>query len=105
MLKHCLSNSEILWAPRPVKKKKVLTDASAYGLEGMFLRANDEGWRPVAFNRKQLKKAELLYAVHEKECFAVVHSLKKRRHYLHGEELIIVTDQLSLRPILSLQDP
>lgn len=98
-----MRNPEILEAPRPGKEKKFRTDASAHGLGEGFLQASDEGWRPVALISKLLKKTNLLYAAEEKECLVRVHELRKLRIYLHGEKIVVVTDQLSLKWLLSLQ--
>lgn len=87
-------------------KRKVTTDASAYGLGGVLLQRGDDGsWNPVSLTSRQLKKVELAYPVHEKECFAVVYALKEWRHYLHGEAFEVVTDQMSLKWLLGLQEP
>ena len=105
-LKELLSNPSALSAPRSGAPKKVMTDASAYGIGGVLLQEDDHGtWRPLSFTSRQLKKSELAYPVHQKECLAVVHALKIWRHYLHGETFQVVTDQMSLKWLMSLQEP
>ncbi len=65
-LKDSLSRPETLAASRRGAQKKTMTDASAYGLGGVFLQKEDNGkWRPIAFTSKTLKKSELSYTVTE----------------------------------------
>lgn len=105
-LKGALSSPEILAAPRRGAPKKVMTDASTYGLGGVLLQQNDDGkWRPLSFTSRLLKKAERNYAPTERECLAVLHTFLKWRHYLHGEHFVAVTDHLFLKWLLSLKDP
>ncbi len=105
-LKDALSDPEVLAAPRRGAEKKVMTDASSYGLGGVLLQKDSEGaWRPVAYTSKTLKKSELAYTVTEKECFAVVHALRKWRRYLYGERFLVVSDHVALKWLLSLKDP
>ena len=84
-----------------------MTDASDYGLGGVLLQESDDGkWRPVSFTARKLKGAEVRYTVTEKECLAVVHALRKWRHYLHGVPcFIVVTDHIALRWMVQLREP
>ena len=105
-LKKSLCDPEILAAPVRRAPKRVMTDASAYGLGGVLLQQAQGGeWRPVSFTIKLMKKAERHYTPTEKECLAIVHALKKWRHYLHGEHFTAVTDHLALKWLMSLKDP
>ena len=65
-LKTALSNPDVL-ALEPVRlaapvrgaAKKVMTDASAYGLGGVLLQQEKDGnWRPVSFTSRLLRKSE-----------------------------------------------
>ena len=106
LLKSALHDPEILVAPRRGMRKRVMTDASSYGLGGVLLQETEEGkWRPVCFTSRLLKQSERKFTATEKECLAIVHSLRKWRHYLHGERFLVVTDHLALRWLLSLKDP
>lgn len=67
----------ILATAKPGLEKKVMTDASNYGLGAVLMQKEEGEWRPVAFGSRQLKGAELAYPVNEKECLAVVHAIKK----------------------------
>ena len=68
-LKDSLSDPQVLMAPVRGASKKVMTDASSYGVGGVLLQKDEAGaWNPVSFTSKQFKKAELAYPVHQKEC-------------------------------------
>ena len=106
-LKDALSSPDVLAPPRRGAKKKLMTDASSYGLGGVLLQMTTEGrWRPVSFTSRKLTDAERKFTVTEKECLAVVHALRKWRFYLHGEEdVVVITDHCSLKWLMSLKDP
>ena len=105
-LKDALSSPDILAAPKRGGAKRVMCDASSYGLGGVLLQRSEEGhWSPVSFTSKLMKDSERQFTATEKECLAVVHAMRKWRHYLHGEKFEVVTDHLALRWLLSLKDP
>jgi hypothetical protein len=52
--------------------------------------------RPIAFESRRLRGAELRYPVHEKELLAVVHALKKWKVYLEGRKFLVTSDHQSL---------
>ena len=106
-LKDELSNPMMLACSGPTVRRRVMTDASDYGLGGVALQESKDGkWRPVSFTSRKLKGAEIRYTVTEKECLAVFHALRKWRHYLHGVPgFIVVTDHIALRWLMQLREP
>lgn len=82
-----------------------MTAASSWRLGAVLLQKEDDGWKPVSLTRCRLRKPGLAYTVHVKESLPVVHALKKWRQYLHRKSFCVVTDQLSLKRLLILQDP
>ena len=51
----------------------------------------------MAYKLRMLSKSEQNYPIHNKELFAIVHSIKKRQCYLEGfKHLTILTDHKSL---------
>lgn len=105
-LKGALRDPEVLVAPKRGMQKRVMTDASSYGLGGVLLQKTEEGnWRPVSFTSRLMRLSERKFTATEKECLAVVHALRKWCHYLHGERFQVITDHLALRWLLSLKEP
>ena len=79
------------------EKKLILlrTDASDIGL-GCVLMQEHEQWLPVCYASRKLLDREKRYSTIEKECLAIVWSVKKFQLYLYGREFIIQTDHNSL---------
>ena len=60
----------------------------------------------MVFTSRKPTDSEKKFTVTEKDCLAVVHSLRKWRFYLHGEtDVVVVTDRYSLKWLVSLKDP
>ena len=78
----------VLVLPDMTKPFEVQTDASDFALGGVLVQ---EG-HPVAFESKKLSPAERRYATQEKELLAIVHCLRKWRHYLLGSRFVVKTD-------------
>ena len=105
-LKDDLSNPQFLASPKDGASKKVMSDASDYGLGAVLLQEEENCWRPIGFASKKLKGAEVNYTTTEKECLAVVFALQKFRHYLQGGPTFeVVSDHHALKWLLSLKDP
>lgn len=75
----------------------VTTDASDYQSGAMLSFGKTwESSRPVAFDSKPFKNAELNYPVHEKELFAIIRALDKWRADLLGIPFTVLTDHRTL---------
>lgn len=71
----------------------VATDASEKRSGAVLLFGVDwKSARPVAFNLKLFKNAELNYPVHEKELLAIIRALKKWKNELIGVPFMVLTD-------------
>ncbi|MCO5607220.1 hypothetical protein L7F22_061413 [Adiantum nelumboides] len=99
-LKHLVTTAPMLHIVDPSKPFVVETDASDYALGAALYQDG----RPVAFESKKLSDAEMRYPTYEKELYAVIHALKKWRHYLYGSKFIAWTDHHSLRYICDQDD-
>ena len=81
------------------------TDAS-FTRVGTVLTQTIESVEPgIACTSRSLSAAERNYSVTEKECLAVVWSIKNFREYLEEFRFMVVTDHSSLRWLWSLKDP
>lgn len=69
------------------------TDACGTGLGAVLMQKG----RPIAYYSKCLSAKAAAQSVYEKEALAILEALKKWRHYLLGNPLVIKTDQQSLR--------
>ncbi|MCO5563017.1 hypothetical protein L7F22_016653 [Adiantum nelumboides] len=96
-LKNLLAKSPVLKLPDFEKTFEVIVDACAKGVGGIF---RQEG-HPIAYESQQLCIHERNYPTHDLELLAVVHALKKWRHYLLSQIFELVTDHKSLKWIFT----
>ena len=94
-LKVALASAPILAIVDPLKSFVVETDASDKAVGAVLLQ---EG-RPIAFESKKLDKAQQNYSVYEKELYAIIHALRKWRHYLYGAEFEVLFDHESIKVV------
>jgi hypothetical protein len=92
-LKQLLTSAPILRIADPNKDYVVCTDACKEGLGGVL---SQEGF-VVCYESRKLKEHEKNYATHDLELAAVVHALRKWRHYLMGKKFELRTDHNSLK--------
>jgi hypothetical protein len=92
-LKQLLTSAPILKIADPSKDYIVCTDACKEGLGGVL---SQEGF-VICYESRKLKEHEKNYATHDLELAAVVHALRKWRHYLMGKRFELRTYQNSLK--------
>ena len=92
-LKVAIATAPILYIVDPNKPFVVETDASNFAIGAVLTQ---EG-RPIAFESKKLDHAQQNYSVYERELYAIVHALKKWKHYLYGAKVMIVFDRESIK--------
>ena len=74
------------------------TDASEIGIGAVLSKVDEyEQDRPVVYYSRKLKKAEKNYATVERECLAIVDSIKHFEVYLTGVPFTVVTDHGCLK--------
>jgi hypothetical protein len=86
-LKQLLTSAPILRIADPNKEYVVCTDACKEGLGGVLIQ---EGF-VVCYESRKLKEHEKNYATHDLELAAIVHALRKWRHYLMGKRFELRT--------------
>ena len=99
LIKHSITTAPILALPDFDKPFSVVCDASDFAIGCSLMQVDDRGInRPVSYQSRQLKAAELNYPVHDRELLAMKYALVKFRVYLLGSTpFIIYTDHASLR--------
>ena len=81
------------------------TDASEIGIGAVLSKVDEyEQDRPVVYYSRKLKKAEKNYATVERECLAIVESIKHFEVYLTGVPFTVVTDHGCLKYLHSMKD-
>lgn len=95
-LKKLMSTAPILRLPDLDRPFVLRTDASDRGLGAVLLQEYEEDIFPVLYLSRKLNKAEVSYAVIEKECLAIVWAVNKLQLYLHGREFQLETDHQPL---------
>ena len=99
-VKKILASEPVLKLPDFGKTFEVIVDACGQGIGGIL----QQDHHPVAYESRQLRIHEKNYPTHDLELLAVVHALKKWRHYLLSQVFELVTDHKSLKWIFTQPD-
>jgi len=75
------------------KEFEIHSDAFDFAIGGVLVQ---EG-RPVAFESKKLSETERRWPTHEKEMWAVIHCLKIWGHYIGSKDMVVWTDNVTLK--------
>ena len=95
-LRAALMSRPVLHLYDETKPLVLRTDASDSGLGAALLQETDGKLFPISYASRKLLQREKRYATIEKECLAIVWSIKKFGLYLYGREFVIQTDHKSL---------
>ena len=99
-LKEILASEPVLKLPDFDKTFEVIVDACGQGIGGIL----QQDHHPIAYESRQLRIHEKNYPTHDLELLAVIHALKKWRHYLLSQTFELVTDHKSLKWIFTQPD-
>ena len=91
-MKHLLTSAPILRITDPNEYFIVCTDACNEGLGGVL---SQNGF-VICYESRKLKEHERNYPTHALELAAIVHALRKCRHYLMGKRFELRTDHNGL---------
>lgn len=80
-------------------------DASSVGIGSVLTQTINGNEHPVAYYSRILTKTERNYSTTERELLAVLDSIKHFRCYLDGMKFSVVTDHMSLKWLLTLDNP
>jgi hypothetical protein len=92
-LKQLLTSAPILRIADPNEYFVVCTDACNEGLGGVL---SQNGF-VICYESRKLKEHERNYVTHDLELAAIVHALRKWRHYLMGKRFELRTDHKGLK--------
>jgi hypothetical protein len=92
-LKNLLTSAPILRIADPNEDFIVCTDACKEGLGGVL---SQNGF-VICYESRKLKEHERHYATHDLELVAIVHALRKWKHYLMGKMFELRTDHNGLK--------
>ncbi|CAF5185416.1 unnamed protein product, partial [Rotaria magnacalcarata] len=90
-IKQILSSKLLLQYPDSSIPFIVQVDASNYGIGAVLMQNDGKGEQPVAYMSQKLNKQQQNWNATEKECFAVVSSIRKWHHYVAGRNFIVRT--------------
>ncbi len=92
-LKGILVKALVLKLPDFDKDFEIHSDASDFAIRGVIVQDG----RLVAFESKKLSETERRWLTHEKEMWAVIHYLKTWGHYIGSKNVVVWTDNVTLK--------
>ncbi|CAF1523912.1 unnamed protein product, partial [Rotaria sordida] len=95
-IKQLLTSNVLLQFPDSDTPFVIQVDASNFGIGAALMQDHGKGEQPVAFMSQKLNKQQQNWSATEKECFAVISSIRKWDHYISGREFIVRTDHHAL---------
>jgi hypothetical protein len=98
-LKRKITEQPILVLPDFKKTFQVKCDASGFAI-GAVLSQED---RPIAYFSEKLNEEKVKYSTYDKEFYAIIHALKKWRHYLIPKEFVLYSDNHALQFVTQLE--
>lgn len=105
-LKSKLSTFPVLTPPNWALPFHVYCDASSVAVGSALCQPTGENGKdhPIAFASRQLNPAEKNYTTTERECLAMVFSLKKFRHYLLLNQVVFFVDHMAIKYLVNKPD-
>ena len=103
-LKQALTTAPVLASPDFTKPFIVNCDSSKHAIGAVLMQGGGQDQRVIAYESRKLTPPEVNYLNHDKELLAVIHALKKWRHYLRGVQFKVITDNTAARYIQTKPD-
>ena len=100
-----LTKAPVLARPDFSRDFTVQCDASSEAIGAVLSQEFDDGEHPIVYIHRVLTSAERNYSTTEKECLALIWSIKKLRPYLKGSSFRAITDNNALRWLQNLREP
>ena len=106
-LKHCLTNTPILYWPKWDMPFRLYIDACFDGLGAVLQQVHIVDDVPkdivICYISRTLKKGELGYGATQLECLCLVWALEKLHYYLDGSVFEVYTDCTAVRSLLNMK--
>jgi len=83
---------------------EMMCDANDYAVGAVLRQRNEKLFYVIHYASKVLNDAQINYTTTEKELLAIVYALEKFRAYLIGSKVIIYTDHVAIRYLLTKPD-
>lgn len=128
-LKHSLVTAPILRFPDFSREFEIWSDSSGFGVSTVLMQRlpplipgsngskkekGTEASPPeketkieavIAYTSKHLTDFQSKWSTTEKECYAIIHTVKTFFHYLYNTSFVIWTDHQALRYLMTKKDP
>ena len=104
ILKKALISAPIIQPPNWSLPFEIMCDASDYAMGVVFGQTKDKKHHAIAYASKTLIGPQVNYARTKKELLAVVFAIDKFRSYLVGAKVIVYTDRVALKYLLTKKD-
>jgi len=103
-LKEKLISTPIFISPNWSESFELMCDASSMALGVVLGQKRNKLFHPIYYASKTLNSAQQNYTVTEQELLAVVYAFEKFRAYLLGTKVIVHTDHVALRYLMTKKD-
>jgi hypothetical protein len=104
ILKKALMSAPIIQPPDWSLPFEIICNASDYVVGAVLGQTKDKKHHAIAYASKTLTGPQLNYATTKKELLTIVFAIDKFRFYLVGAKLIIYTDHVALKYLLTKKD-
>ena len=104
MLKQALIEVPILQSRKWDLPFEIMCDASDYTVGVVLGQRFKKKPTAICYASKTLLEAQINYTTTEKELLAVVYALEKFRPYILGSKIIIYTDHIALKYLVSKKE-
>ena len=91
-------------APNWSKEFELMCDASDYAVGAVLGQRQDKTFHAIYYASKFFNEAKMNYATTEKKMLAIVFPLEKFRPYLVGSKVVIFTDHVAIKHLLTKAD-
>ncbi|XP_026398788.1 uncharacterized protein LOC113294618 [Papaver somniferum] len=101
-IQQILSSPAVMKSPTQGRVLCLYTASSDIVVGALLAQEDDEGIEhPIYYFRRTLRDAELRYPKAEKACLALVHAVKKFRHYLLSNKVVLISRVDPIKFLLS----